>query len=431
MASAKLTPLHRQVARVHRRLFLQTLLNFLTWCWAGAILLSAGWFVAQPHLLTQPPQWLRWVVAGGALGAGTVLAVVFAILRAPPKLTAALSLDSAFGLKERVTTSLTLAPEQETSPAGQALLADVAQRINGLDVGSRFPVRMSWTALVVPACACVLGLVAVLYQPTQSQATTANRDPSTQLLANAANIEQKMRDLKKQVREQKPGEKVKSEELERLEAELERIANMPRDTKEQVRELVKEMTSLEEQMKNREKEMAERARALQNQLKRLDQMSQKDGDGPAKDLQKALSEGKFDKAKDEIERLKERVKKQELSQKDKEQLEKQLDELKDKLDRLAQMKDKEQQLKQANLDPETLQRELNALKQESQKLGDLKDLANQLGQCQKALKEGDMDKLSENLSKAADKLKNMEGNDEDLEDLRDQLKRLRDAKDSC
>jgi len=431
MASAKQTPLQQQVGRVRRRLFLQTLLNGLIWCWAGAILLSAGWFLAQPYLLQGPPNGLRWAVAGALLGAGTVLAVILGLWRAPPRLTAALSLDSAFGLKERVTTSLTLAPEQESTPAGQALLADVSQRIKDLDVGSRFPVRLSWTAVVVPACAAILGLVAVFYQPTKSQATTTPRENRIQPLANVSDIDQKMRELKKRVADRPAGEKMKSEELQRLEAELERIANMPRDTKDQVRELVKEMTSLEETMKSREKEMAERARALQNQLKRLDQMSQKEGDGPAKELQKALAEGKFDKAREEIERLKQRAQKQELSEKDKEQLQKQLDELKDKLDRLAQMKDKEQQLKQANLDPETLQRELSELKKESQKLGDLKDLANQLGQCQKAIKEGDIDKLSENLSKAADKLKNMELDNEDLEDLRDQLKRLKDAKDSC
>src|SRR5262245_31172005 len=155
MAIAKLSPLHRQVARVQRRLLLQTFLNCLVWCYVGAILLSAGWFLVQPLLLDAPPDWLRWAVAGGLLAAGTFLAVVLGILLSPPKLVAALSIDSAFELKERVTTSLTLEPEQEASPAGQALLADVAQKIHDLDVGSRFPVRMSWSVALVPVCATI------------------------------------------------------------------------------------------------------------------------------------------------------------------------------------------------------------------------------------------------------------------------------------
>src|SRR5262249_13360458 len=152
----KLSPLQRQVVRVHRRLFLQAFLNGLAWCWAGAILLSVVWFLLQPLLIDAPPVWLRWAVAGSAVGLATVLAVVLSVLRGPSRLTAALSLDSEFGLKERVTTSLTLAPGQEATPAGQALLQDATQRVSNLDVGSRFPVRMSWSAALVPVCAVLL-----------------------------------------------------------------------------------------------------------------------------------------------------------------------------------------------------------------------------------------------------------------------------------
>jgi len=109
MAKTGLSPLYKQLARVHRRLLVQSLLNALMWFWAGAILLAAVWFLLQPLVLEHPPQWLRWVVAGGILGLGTVLAALCGALWAPSKLAAALSLDSEFGLKERVTTSLTLA----------------------------------------------------------------------------------------------------------------------------------------------------------------------------------------------------------------------------------------------------------------------------------------------------------------------------------
>jgi DNA repair ATPase RecN len=98
---------------------------------------------------------------------------------------------------------------------------------------------------------------------------------------------------------------------------------------------------------------------------------------------------------------------------------------------VAQQKDKEEQLRKQNLDPETLQRELAELKKESQKLKDLKDLANQMGKAKDALKQGDNQMAMDQLSKAADKMREMEGKDQDLDDLRDQLKRLQDAKDSC
>jgi len=409
------------------------LLNSVIWCWAGAILLSAGWFLVQPFVIQHPPVWLRWVVAGGLVGASSVLAVVLLVLQAPSKLTAALSMDSQFGLKERVTTSLTLPAEQITSPAGQALLADVNQRIADLDIGSRFPVRMSWTAAIVPVCAALLAFVALFYEPSQSQATAGNLSEANKPLANAPAIDQKMKDLAKKSREKlEPIHATKSEDLERLEAELEKIANRPHSTKDEVKERVKEMTSLENEMKSHEKEMADKMRSLQSHLHQLERMSEKgDDEGPAKELKKALAEGKLDKAREEIERFSKRIAKNELTEKEKKQLAKQLEKLKDKLDNLAKQKDKEQQLKQANLDPETLQREMKELQKENQKLGDLQDLAKQLGQCQKCLKEGDMNGAMDNLAKAGDKMKSMEGEDKDLDDLRDQLKRLQDAKDSC
>src|SRR5439155_12686638 len=167
---------------------------------------------------------------------------------------AALSLDSAFGLKERVTTSLTLAPEQAVSPAGQALLADVNQRINDLDVGSRFPVRLSWSAALVPVCAALLAVVAIFYQPIKGQARTTARNTGSEPAANAAEIDRKMQQLKKTITEKKPADQPKSEELERLIAELDKIANKPHDSRDQIRERVKEMSALEDQMKAQEKE---------------------------------------------------------------------------------------------------------------------------------------------------------------------------------
>src|SRR5204863_1277474 len=118
MAGPNPLSLERQLARISRRLFAQTVLDLLVWCWAGALVLATAWFFAQPLLLEAPPVWLRWAVAGGLVGAATLLAIVLAVFRAPPKLAAALLVDERFGLKERVTTTYTLTPEQAASSAG-------------------------------------------------------------------------------------------------------------------------------------------------------------------------------------------------------------------------------------------------------------------------------------------------------------------------
>src|ERR1700720_3153044 len=102
MAKTILSPAQRQVARVSRRLFLQTAVDALVWCWTGALVLAGGWFLLQPFVVQEAAPWLRWAVAGGALGAATLLATLLAVLRAPSKVAAALALDEKFGLRERV-----------------------------------------------------------------------------------------------------------------------------------------------------------------------------------------------------------------------------------------------------------------------------------------------------------------------------------------
>src|SRR5262245_34146456 len=124
--------LRKQVSRVGRRLFLQTLLDCLAWCWIAALALSVGWFLVEPYLVASPPEWLRWTVAGSLLGVASLVGVVCAVVWAPSRLATALALDERFGLKERVTTSLTLPVHLESSPAGQALLEDATHQVGKL-----------------------------------------------------------------------------------------------------------------------------------------------------------------------------------------------------------------------------------------------------------------------------------------------------------
>ena len=121
---------------------------------------------------------------------------------------------------------------------------------------------MSWPAALVPACACLLALVALFYEPGKGTATAGTPNDAAKLPANLAEIDQKMKDLNKKPREKTATEKLKSEDLEKLEAELDKIANKPRGNKEQIKERIKEMTALEDQMKSLEKEMAEKAKRL-------------------------------------------------------------------------------------------------------------------------------------------------------------------------
>jgi len=434
MDSANL--MSRQLGRVNRRLFLQLFLNRLVWCWTVALSLALAWFLLQPFFFEKAAEWVRWSVAGGLLAIATLVTGLLAALAAPSKVTAALELDDKFGLKERVTTSMLLTPEQQATPAGKALLDDVHERIGTLNIAQGFPVRMNWTASLIPACALILALVAVFYEPAQTAATANPLDELKAAPVNVVEINQKMNQLRKKTRERSPDDPEPSEEIKRIEAELDKIASRPRDNREQLKQRLKEMQNLEDEIKDRQQKAMDKSRSMKQQLQQLDQQSQKNKEGsPTKDLEKALGDGDMAKAKEEVDKLAEKMRNNELTAKDKEKLKEQLGDLQNKLERLARNKDKEEELKKLNRDgkltDEALQRELDRLKQDSDKLQDLADLAEKLGECKKCLENGDTDSAMQQLKGAADKLKDLDLSDKEMKDLDEQLNKLRDAKEAA
>lgn len=469
MAHLSATPLDRQLVRVRRRLFLQTLLQMLVWCWLVSLLFAAVWFLAEPYIVDEGAPSLRWAVAGSLLGASAILAIVMARLRTPSRLAAALALDERFQLKERVTTTLMLSEAERASPAGQALLADIQSRLEPLRVRDRFPVRIPWLAALVPFGAVVLVLLAFFYKPVLTP-TQASSDP---LLADSpvakAQIEKALRPLQRKPTK-KPGERPRSEELQRLESELDRLAQKPHDTKEQARELVKDLTNAEDEVRKREKQLADRVEALKEQMKQVERLSKQDKkDGPARKLDKALDQGDLKKAREEAERLGkqlqadeeiarlrkkvkdeklteeqkqelreqlEKLKDQELTREQKEQMEQQLQDIQDKLRRLTRSDEAKERLRelqrQGAINQEELERELdqidkNLAKLDKETLQQLQELADKLGECRKCMKEGKEGEAARKLAEAAEKLARLDPNGE-CKELQQQLQQLQQAR---
>jgi len=426
--------LHCQLARVSRRLFVQSLFIALTWCWAGALLLGAAWCLVEPHVAAASPAWLRWVIAGGLAGAATVLAVAVAIVRRPSMLDAALSLDAKFGLAERVTTSIALTETERDSPAGLALLADVEQHVAAVEVRKGYPFDVGWTAALVPASGLMLALAALLYHPDKGQATSP--DPLDQPLANAAQVEQQMKMLEKKPREQKKGEKTTPEALQQFEEEMDKLTVRPRDNRKQAQDLVKDATALEERMMQHQGGLMERKEALKEQLQQMDRYEKTEkSEGPAEDLRKAMKEGDLDKAREEIEKLAKKLEEDKLTDKENEQLQKQVEDVKDSIQRLADLDKEEERLEELarkeGADADDIKRQLEQLRKNKDKLKDslkdLQDIADELQQCQQCLKQGKGGKAAQSLRQAGKKLDNLAG-DEEMEELEDQLLRLKRAR---
>src|SRR5205085_12700238 len=110
---------------------------------------------------------------------GTIAAVWMTVRRTPSQTSAALSIDQQFGLRERVVTSFALSNEEAGTSAGQALLADVHNKVAKLKVAEKFPVRLPWNSAFVPAGAAAVALIALFYHPVfqSAQGSTENNLP--------------------------------------------------------------------------------------------------------------------------------------------------------------------------------------------------------------------------------------------------------------
>jgi len=443
--SAAFTPIERSVRKARRRLFLQLLVNRLAVCWSVALLLGLAWVVAQPMLVPSPPEWLWWAVVGGLVGLATILAVVWAKLATPSPRAAALEVDTRFGLRERVTTALGLSPQEQATPAGQAVLADAAAKIAPIAVREKFPVRPRWHSAFVPALAGCIAL-AVLFPNTIANQLRAEGDPTAD--EKKADAVAEARAAPKNpapfTQQNKPpelaGRPDKSKELQELEDQLNQMmrkfdVDPSRETPEKLKEKVAELTSMEEKVKKFNEEKFERLARMEQQLQQLDRLNQDEDfqKGPAKELNDALAKGDLKKAQDELDELKKKVKDKKLDKEDQERLARQLEKMKNQMKELAKNKEREQQLqeminkaKQEGKDAEALERELEKVKQESKECAECaQSLAEKFQKAQDALKNGDFEEAAKELEKAGQSLQDIEGDLKDLEDAEQYLQRLK------
>ena len=469
MARTSSTPLDRQINRVRRRLFLQNLVERTMGCWLGSLVCAAGWFLLEPYVVRHAGMPSRWLVAGGFVTAGSALALLLTLRRIPSRVAAALALDERFLLKERTTTAALLSAKESATPAGQALLADANARLEPLRVRDRFPLRIPRLAVLLPFAAAGSVLLVCFSQPNRPPTHPSIHPLLVDNPLAKAQIDKAFRPLQRPT-QKKPGERPKSEELQRLEAELDKLSQKPRDTQEQARALVKDLTEAEDRVRKREKELADRAEALKEQMKQIERLGHKEKlDGPAKKLDDALDRGDLKQARDEAERLGKRLqadeevarlrkkmkedkltedqkremrerlnklKDQELSREQREQMDEQLQDIKEKLERLTRSDEAKERLREMQrkgaLNQEELERELdqidkNLAKIDEQTREQLQELANKLGECRKCLNEGKEDEAAKKLGEAAERLAQLDPNGE-CQEMQRQVRQLQQAR---
>jgi hypothetical protein len=425
----------RQVGRAQRRLVLQQFLRVFGWSLFTSLLLAAiGLAIPRIWVLSVDAQVWDWSWIGGGIGVGLAMAAIWTYCIRRSKLDAAIELDRRYGLKERVSSTLALTPDELSSDIGKALMTDAIRRVERIDVREQFAVSPTWR-LVLPLVPAIAVIVLALLPIATPNKAEANPDQSPEVKKQIKTATQK---LQEKLREnQKKAEELglkDTDALKEINKEIDKLVN--KDTADRKDTLLK-LNDMAKEVEKRKQELGG-ADKMKKELEKLKDIAK----GPADKMAEALKEGDFGKAQEEMKKLVEDLKAGKMDEADKEKLAKQLEQMQAKMQQaMADQKEArerlqqqiEQKLAEGNVgEAAKLQQQLDKMNENAQQQQQMmQQLADKLGDAAQALKEGgDPKQAAEKLDKLAGDLQKMQQQLDQLENLQEILDQLADAKDA-
>lgn len=420
--------LDRPIGRVWRRLRLQRFLASTVWCLAGG--LAVATVVLGVEKLGQVPvpgaAWWPFAISGGL---SLVVAGLIAALTGPDRTDAAVALDRAFGLNERLSTALTLPEELRSTPAGQALVADAIRHVVDLDVTDRFGLSIPRRAWVPIVPALVAG--AILLVPEWSRRNSPTAAASSGATAEDKKVVAKQTSAlgKKMAEQRKAMDKQKFAEADKLLAEVEKAANeLAKAPPAEKDKAMMALNKLTDSLKERQKQLGS-PEQTNRQLQQLKDMST---GGPADDFSKALAKGDFEKAAKEMAQLKEKLASGKMTEKEKEALKQQVGEMAQQLQKLANLEQRKKQLEEAmkngGLTKEQFEKEMGKINDQAKGMEKLQKMAQQLAKAEEAMKQGDTKKAAEALGMSEQQLQKMAQEMSEMQSLEGAMADLQQAK---
>ncbi len=412
-----MNPLTTKIRAAQRRLWVNRWLGQLGWALTIA---ACAWIavllVARLCALTWPLAWM----ALGALGAAVIASAIWTAMRRDTTLDAAVALDKAAGLKERVSSGLVCAGR--TDPFSQAVVADAAETAGPISVRKFVPIRGA-RSLVYGGVVGFLGLLLLWLFPEfdllgKAQARERVQQKLTASNQARATLAQPVEAVKNLV-ESSPALK-DMKEMQELEA-LAKPNDKPVDPSDLRREAIKKLDKLGDELKKQA--AAERFKDLQETKNRLKEMGKpQDAKSPPSKLMQALTDGDFKQAQEELSKMKEQLAKKKHDAKSQEEVKKmseQLDQLAKKLNDAAGDKNLQEQLKQSGLNAEQMKRILDALNKK-----DPQQLSKMMEDLEKKLKkEGMSQQQIDKMKKQVQQAQKQQGSKQQMNKLAESMKK--------
>ena len=316
----------RQVGRAHRRLVLPAVSvrrRLVALCDAadrGRSAWRCRGFGCWP-LTSRPGIW-SWI--GGGVAAGFLMAGLWTCIIRRTRLDAAIELDRRFGLKERVSSTLALGPEELDTEIGQALVTDAVRRVERIDVREQFQVSPTWRFLLplVPAIAMAGSALFRLRHAAGRRSNDASRPSQIkkQIKVATQKLQEKIRETQKKAEELGLKD---ADALKEINKELDKLAN--KDTADRKDAMLK-INDLAKEIEKRKQELG----GADKMKKELDKLQGSRRARPTS-WRMSLKEGDFGKAQEQMKQIKEDLKAGKLGEEDKEKLAKQMEQMKEKL----------------------------------------------------------------------------------------------------
>jgi hypothetical protein len=426
--------LHEQVRRARRRLVWEQFLSRSVLCLFVGLAIAAV-AVALPRLFViggLPAYWESvWLL--GALGGGVLAAGVWTFLSRHSALEAAIEIDRRFELRERLSSSLSLSPEDQTSEAGRALVRDAARAASRIDVDEKFRVqldRRAWWPLVPAA------VVFVLVAFVDDRQAASSIDPNS-----AANVQKQTKTAVESLRK-KIAERTREAKEHGLKAAEGLFQQIEKGTRELTERQDVDRTKAAVTLNDLAKQLDQRRQQLGagDEFKKQLQNMKNLGAGPAEKAAQAMKQGDWQKALEEVEKLQQQLREGKLDAKAQQQLANQLEQMREKLQAAADarqqaMDDLKKQIEQQKQKGDLakageLQQKLDQLQQQQQQMDRLQQLAQQMGQIQQGLQQGDGQKAADAMAQMAQQLQQMQQEINELEMLDAAMNQLEVAKDA-
>lgn len=446
--------IEKQVRVAQNRLWLNRWMDQVTICLAVGIL-AFGVVVGVSRLWgLSLPVWRIGQIIAALAGLGSA---VWLSLRHETSAAAASALDEAAGLRERLSTSrflqVAVDPAVTGDPFAQAVVTDADRAARDLSVSKIIKLRRPRFLGHLAAAALVAACFFLLPAGWLVRDAQAELPPVSQAVVDAnTQIKKRLDDLAKKVEDSTTADL--KEDLQALREPI----SAPLERPDFVRhEALKKIEKLSDAVKEKQSDPKFDGMNEFRRMMRGLTIPEKE-DVPTKELQKALAQGDFKTAQEEVKKLQEQLAtlKMEEDQEKINQLSEQLEKIAEELQKAAANKQLEQKLQQAGIKPDDLKRMLENLSkedlqqvqkqleqqgmsqqqidqivkqmQQNQMAGSAaKQMANNMKQAAQCNNPGQMGQAMSGLSQAADQLSDLEAMQAEMAQLDSTMQSLNQA----